>query len=97
MIDSNAKIFELLDEELDLVFFRVATHVSKLFVLVTGYDFVNGPGNSIGNCDLGFVGRAQLELPLIVLGSVKRASLQFGAVSSLDKELSKMRRALSTF
>jgi hypothetical protein len=75
MIDINAKIFELLDQKLDLVLFGVTTHISKLFILVAGNNLVNGSGDSISNSHFGFVGRTELKLPLIVLGSIKRASL----------------------
>ena len=75
MIDINAKIFELLDQKLDLVLLRIASHVTKLFVLVTGYNFVNHSGDSIGDSHLGLVGRTQLELPLVILRPVKRSSL----------------------
>jgi hypothetical protein len=56
MYDLNAKIFKLSNEQFDLVFFGITAHVAKLFVFVSGNNFVNSSGNAIGNGDLGFVG-----------------------------------------
>lgn len=58
MLNLNAKIFELLDEKFDLVLLGISAHVAEFFVIVSGYDLVNNPSNSIGYGDLGLVGRA---------------------------------------
>ena len=74
MIYINTKIFELFDQKFDLVLFWIPAHISEFFVLIPGNDFVDDPGNSIGNGDFGFIGGAKSKFPMIVLGAVKGAA-----------------------
>ena len=56
MMDFNAKIFKLFDEEFDFVLLRIPPHIAKLFVFIASNNFVNSSGYSISNSYLGLVG-----------------------------------------
>ena len=58
MMQIHSEVLKLLDQKFDLVLFRIASHITKLFVFVAGYDLVNGSCDSICNRHLCFVGRA---------------------------------------
>ena len=58
MLNINAEIFQLLDEKLYLVLFRVAAHVSKVFVFVSSNDLINSSSDPVGDRNLCFVCRA---------------------------------------
>ena len=55
-MDVNAKIFELFDEEFDLVLLWISPYVAELFVFIASNNFVNSSGYSISNSYLGLVG-----------------------------------------
>lgn len=57
MLNLNAKIFELLDEEFDFVLFGISAHVAEFLIVVSGYNLVNDSSDSIGYGDFGLVGR----------------------------------------
>lgn len=58
MLNIDAEIFELFDEQLDFVLFGVAAHVAKLFILVAGDDLVDYACDPVGDSDLRLVSRA---------------------------------------
>lgn len=55
MLNVHAQVFELFDEELDLVLLRVTAHVSKLFIFVPSNDLIDSPGDSVCDGDLSFI------------------------------------------
>lgn len=68
-------MFELTEKEFDFMLFWIRSHVAEFFVLLATDDFINRPGDSIGNGYLSFVGGAEAKLPAIVFSPVKRSAL----------------------
>lgn len=56
VVNLNAKILELTNEQLDFVLLRIPSHISNFFVLISGNDLVNGAGHTVCDGHFGFVG-----------------------------------------
>jgi hypothetical protein len=56
MMYIHAQALEFAHESLDLFFNRISAHVSQIFVRFTAENFINGSGDPVCDCNLGFIG-----------------------------------------
>jgi hypothetical protein len=75
MMNVDAEVAQLSDEELDFMLLGVRSHVSQLFVLFAANYFVNCASDPISDRNLGFIGRAKTKFPAIVFSPIKRSAL----------------------
>jgi len=69
--DVHTHSFELADKGTNLLLMRVAPHIANLLVAISSEDLVNCTSNSVGDGNLGFVGRSESISELIVLCPIK--------------------------
>ena len=58
MMNIDAEVAQLSDEEFDFMLLGIRSHVAEFFVLLAADYFINRASDPVGDGDLGLVGRA---------------------------------------
>lgn len=85
--DIHTERLELAYQFLDLRLTRIAPHVANVFIRASTEDEEDRPRHSIGDCNFGFVCRAQTELKRVVFGPVKGTPFFRGSIRCMDQDL----------
>ena len=83
-----AKGLELMDEFFNFFLVRVTAEIADFFVPISGHDFINDSSEAIGECDFGFISRAQSKDPFVIFSPIETPAVHFGILSRLNEDFS---------